>query len=422
MPSIRDTAGQDRALTSARRFDRRWLLGAAAAVAVVGLMAAVAGGWLSASRSVDAARLRVAEVTRGPLVRDIVVNGRLISAQSPTLYAIAPGTVSLKVVAGDAVTRDQPLAVIESPALESELAQERASVARLETEVARAALFVKQRRTQARMRLEQAEIDHKAATRELQSIAEGHAQGVMSELDVLRAKDALEKAEIELAHAGKEQAMQTEVAGFELDAKKLELERQRAVADELARRVEALTIRSPVNGQVGQVHVAQRANVAANAPIVSVVDLTAFELEVQVPESFARDLVVGMEAEITGGGVRYAGKVRAVSPEVVAGVVVSRIELAGELPPDLRQNQRMTARILLDRKDDVLQVERGPFFEAGGGHAYFVTDGVAERRPLRTGIASMDAVEILSGARPGDRIVVSGADLFDGADRVRIAD
>jgi HlyD family secretion protein len=67
-------------------------------------------------------------------------------------------------------------------------------------------------------------------------------------------------------------------------------------------------------------------------------------------------------------------------------------------------------------------VERGPFLEAGGGHfAYVVTDGVAERRPIRTGAASLDAVEILSGARAGDRIVVSGADTFGDTERVRIA-
>ena len=67
-----------------------------------------------------------------------------------------------------------------------------------------------------------------------------------------------------------------------------------------------------------------------------------------------------------------------------------------------------------------MKVERGPFLETGGGNsAYFVEDGIAERRPIRAGAVSLDAVEILSGAKVGDRIVVTGADAFDNAQRVR---
>ena len=70
----------------------------------------------------------------------------------------------------------------------------------------------------------------------------------------------------------------------------------------------------------------------------------------------------------------------------------------------------------------MLMVARGPFVEAGGGHfAYVVRDGVAERRPIRTGATSVDAVEILAGAKEGDQVVVAGTDAFDNAERVRIA-
>jgi HlyD family secretion protein len=111
-----------------------------------------------------------------------------------------------------------------------------------------------------------------------------------------------------------------------------------------------------------------------------------------------------------------------VSPQVVNGEVVGRLKFAGDVPRGLRQNQRLTARILLDEKPNALMVERGPFLEAGGGRfAWFVDDGVAERRPLETGVTSLDAVEILSGAKPGDRIVVSGTDALGDTGRVRLA-
>jgi HlyD family secretion protein len=130
-----------------------------------------------------------------------------------------------------------------------------------------------------------------------------------------------------------------------------------------------------------------------------------------------------MSAEIRSGSQAFAARVRSVSPEVVEGNVATRLEFVDKRPDGLRQNQRLTARILIEERPNVLKVERGPFLETGGGNtAYFVAGGIAERRPIRTGAISLDAVEIVSGARPGDQIVVTGADSFGTAERVRIAD
>lgn len=420
---IRDTAAQDRVLARpARRLDRRWLAGGAAAALLLTLVAFTARGWLSGERSFGGDRVRIAEVKRGTLVRDIAADGRIVSANSPTLYAVAAGTVTLRVTAGDAVKQGQPLAEIDSPELKSKLAQEQATLAGVEAETGRAELQVLQGRATADKLVDQAEIDRQTAARELELTEKGHRAGALPRIDVLRAQDGLKKAEIALVHARKDRDLQGRGLGFDLRTKRLELDRQRAVAAELQRQVDALTIRSPVDGQVGQVLIAQRANVAANAPILSVVDLTAFELEIKVPESFARDLAIGMPAEIRAVNRLFGGKVRSVSPEVVNGEVVSRLQFVGDKPAGLRQNQRLSARILLDEKPNALMVERGPFMETGGGNtAYIVHDGVAERRPLQTGVASLDAVEILSGADVGDRIVVSGADAFGDAERVRIS-
>jgi HlyD family secretion protein len=113
--------------------------------------------------------------------------------------------------------------------------------------------------------------------------------------------------------------------------------------------------------------------------------------------------------------------VRSVSPEVVDGNVATRLQFVDQRPAGLRQNQRLTARILIEERPDVLEIERGPFLETGGGNfAYFVEDGIAERRPIRTGAVSLEAVELLAGAKVGDQIVIGGADAFGEAERVRL--
>lgn len=420
--SIRDTAAQDRALsaTGQTRRRRRTILLVVAGIAIA--TTAVVVAWRGGSRSVDAERVRIAEVRRGDLVRDLSAEGRVISANSPTLYAISGGTVTLRVVAGDTVKKDQVLAEIDSPELRSRLAQEEATLAGLEAEASRAELDGALTRANARKLLDQASVDRTAAARDLERNKRAFDGGAVAQIDVARAQDTLKKSELALAAAQQEFTLQGQGAGLDSRNKRLQADRQRAVVGELQRQVDALSLRAPFDGQVGQVLVAQRANVAANAAVLSVVDLSEFEVEIKVPESFARDLVMGIPAEVTGSSGTFPAAISAVSPEVVNGEVAARLRFKGTQPPGLRQNQRLSARIVLDTRRNVLMVERGPFVEQGGGAIAWVMDGsTAVKRPVHTGVSSLSAVEILDGVQPGDRIVVSGSDQFGDAERIRIS-
>jgi len=426
--TIRDTSGQDLSLNrspfAASR--RRWLIVGGIAVALAVAIGGVLSSWRGGGRSVDTARLRIAEVQRGDLVRDLSAEGRVISANSPTLYTIAAGTVTLKVVAGDVVKQGQTLAEIDSPELRSRLAQEEATLAGLEAEAGRAELDGELTRANARKLLDQATVDKTAALRDLERNQRAFAGGAVAQIDVARAQDELKKADLALSAAQQALALEGRGAGLDTRNRHLLADRQRSAVNELRRQVEALTLRAPFDGQVGQLMIAQRANVTANAAVLSLVDLSVFEVEIKVPESFARDLGIGIPAEITGnsgsGSATFAAAISAVSPEVVNGEVAARLRFSDKQPAGLRQNQRLSARIVLDTRRNVLNVERGPFLEQGGGLSAYVMDGdIAVKRRLRTGVSSLGAVEILDGANVGDRIVVSGSDQFGDAERIRIS-
>lgn len=419
---IRDTSAQDSALNpdlQPRSRRPAWL----AAVAVAGalVLAWALWGWLGSSRSVSAERLRFAEVTRGTLVRDATVNGRVVAAVSPTLYAPAGGTVTLKISAGDSVRQGEVMAVVDSPELDNELQRERATLAQLEAEVSRQRILAQKASLLARRDADDAEVTRLAALRDLQRAQRGFELGAIAEVEYLRAKDAMDSADIRSKHAGAAAGLETRDVALALETQQQLLERQRLVTANLERRVEELNVRAPVDGVIGTLNVADRAVVAANTALMTVVDLSRLEVELAMPESYAEDLGLGMAAEVRLGATTATGKVSAISPEVVNNQVLARVRFDGEQPAGLRQNQRLSARVLFEEKPDVVMVARGPFLEdQGGRYAYVMDGGIAVRRPVRIGATSVSSVEVVEGLQPGDRIVIAGTDNFQNAERVAI--
>lgn len=421
---IRDTSAQDRMVEIKPNRKRRLIL-LGAGVLVLALLVWLAPGigrLFSASASVSSSRLAFATVERGPFVRDIAAEGKVVAAVSPTLYATSGGAVTLKVHAGDTVKIGQVLATIVSPELTNKLAQEQSNADAMEVDYQRAQIDARKQRGELQKAYDNAKIDEQAAGRDLDRNQKAFAKGAVSGMDVDRAKDALDKAKITTRHAKADLGMDNASLNFDIQSKKLAHERQLLLVADLQRQVDDLNVKSPVDGQVGQLFIAERATVAKDAQLLSVIDLSALQVEMQVPESFARDLGIGMGGEISGNGKTWKGLVSAISPEVVNGQVAARLRFDGDTPKQLRQNQRLSVRVLLDKRDNVLTVQRGSFVdESGGSYAYVVRDGIATKTPIRVGASSIDKVEILEGLKPGDRIVISGTDSFKSAATVAIS-
>ena len=421
---FRDTAAQDRALPTSPAWRRRgaWALGAAALLVLLVWAGPKLQSQFAAGQSISLSRLSVAEVQIGPLTRDIAAEGKVVAAVSPTLYAGNAGTVSLAVQAGDAVHKGQVLARLVSPELIARLSQERSNADALKSEWLRSEADVRQQRAQAQSALETATIAHQTAQNDLARQTQAFEAGATAGMQVDLARDALARAQVALKQSQALLSLKDDASKFELQAKRQAFERQQLQVRELERQQDELSVRSPVDGQVGQLFVTERTNVAKDAKLLSVVDLSALEVQMQVAESYARELQPGMPGEIRGNGQTWQGAISSVSPEVVNNEVAARLRFVGPLPEQLRQNQRLSVRVLLDHRDKVLSVARGSFVDEGGARfAYVLQDGQAVKRAVRLGAQSLSQVEVLEGLKLGERVVTSGADNFKGAERVTIS-
>lgn len=424
IPRIRDTSAQDRPVEQGVRskvMRYKWIAAGVGALLLVVLIIALIRSWTGAQSSVPMERVRIAEVTRGPFIRDVSAQGTVVAAVSPTLFAVAAGTVHYIVHAGDTVTKGQPLAEIDSPELRNELLREQATLSSMEVAVRRQSIDTRREMLAAQQTIDLANVSIQAAQREERRAEDSWGKHLISERDYEKARDDAAAAAVNHKHAVETAGLQKESLQFELSAKRLERDRQRLVVQDLQRRVDDLSIKSPVDGIVGTLAVNERAAVPENAAVITVVDLSAFEVEFQVPETYADDLRLGMDAEITYGASKYPATVSAVSPEVKQGQVTGRLRFSGDVPKGLRQNQRLSSRIVLEQRDDVLKVQRGPFLDSGGGRVAFVLhDNIATRTPIQTGSASISEVEILKGLSPGDRIIISNLGEFERVQNVRL--
>jgi HlyD family secretion protein len=419
---IRDTSSQDVAVDNSplRAKRRRWYIaGGIAAALLLALALPALMRWAKAERTMSLDQVRLAKVTRGLFVRDVSVDGQIVAAVSPTLYSDVNGTVTLKVVAGDAVKKGQVLAQIDSPELTSSYQQEQSTLLSMQTDLERTRINSKKAALASQESVDQAGVTLEAARREMKRAEAAWGYKVISEHDYAKAKDDLAAAQLNYDNAKANTDLDKEGLNFDVKTKELQVKREQLLVTDLKRRYDGLSVRSPVDGMVGNIAVQQRTNVAPNQAIMTVVDLTQMEIQVQIPETYTDGLAIGMPTEITYGGNSYQGKLGAVSPEVQNNLVTGRVRFAGTAPKGLKQNQQVQVRIVMDSRVGTLMVQRGPFLDAGGGNvAYLVHDGIATRTSIHTGATSIGQVEILDGLKEGDTIVISDTSSFENANTV----
>ncbi|MBU2882760.1 efflux RND transporter periplasmic adaptor subunit [Psychrosphaera sp. B3R10] len=412
---IKDTSAQDVAIESKPNIKKIAII-ILIALIVITFTAKTLMNKSAVSHSFDRASMQIARVEMGELVRDIVSNGRIVAANAPQVYSPEQGFVSLKVKAGDTVNLGQIVATVDSPELANLLKQETSEIERLEGELARKELDARSQTLQLTKLLDIAQVDLEAAERESRRAHASMKSNLISEIDFEMAVDDLARAELTYKHAKEEVSVAKERLAFELASAKSTVSRQALVLEELKRKINDLNILATVKGVVGNLLVQQRALVKKNDALMTLVDLSAYEVELNVAESYANDLGIGMQAEINIAGTTFLGKLSAISPEVKNRQVTARVRFDQQQLTGIRQNQQVSARVLLESKTNVMKVRRGSFMQSGGFYAFKVEGDIAKKVEIQLGAKSMREVEILSGLNPSDQIIISNYDEYSKTD------
>jgi HlyD family secretion protein len=381
--------------------------------------------WLARGRGepgqvVSIRSIELATVTRGSIVDEVIAQGSVIAAVSPTLYSAAAGTIAYLVHAGDRVSKGQVLARISSPDLDNEYERERTTLASMDAQFAQGRIELQQQLFTNEEQANLAAVTMNAELRDLERSQQAWNLRVISARDYEAALDSFTIARLEFEHARWNSALEQKRILLGLRTRELMRESQSLLVSGLRHRIDELTVRSPVDGLVAELGQPDQTHVARNVPLVRVVDLTALAIRFQVAESLADGIRPGLPARITLDDQTANGLVTAVSPDVQQGWVTGRARFVGSQPFGMRQNEQAQLRIALRRRDDVLEVERGAFLRPESPYVYVLHGDHIVRARVQLKAASVSEIEVMRGLAAGDQIVISATSPFDDASQIRV--
>lgn len=411
---IRRTAGHD---------PRRRRIAIAVAVVAILVLASVAFARLEpASPSIESEQLVFDVVRQGPFTRAIRATGTLVPENIRWIAAVTDARVErILVQPGTVVTADTVIIELSDPQQ-----QQSASDATWQLRAAQAALEA------ARAELENERLDREAAAARLRAEHEqarlraradeelekaGLAASITRQLSQSAANELASRVAIEERRVRTlDQSRRARLATLEA-----QVEQARALSGLREQQTASLRVRAGIDGVLQQVGVQIGQRVTAGTNLARVAEPNRLKAEVRVAEVQAKDVTIGQPATIdTRNGIINA-RVARIDPAVVNGTVALDLTITDPLPQGARPDLTVDATIELDRVANAVFIARPVNVqEMSRGTLFRVEGNEAVRVPVEFGRASADAIEVRSGLRPGDRVIVSDTSNYEKFDRLEL--
>ena len=262
-------------------------------------------------------------------------------------------------------------------------------------------------------------------------------------LDVKRNRRAYEqkKALYEEKLIAREEYLKAE-EDYELSRQKYELVKERAIQDSLYRSVEIeqmqesldnmrmnmgmirnrksnLTIKAPIDGELGLLDVVLGQSVASGMKIGQINSVGDYKVEAKIDEHYIDRVVPGLGASFERQGGDFAVSIRKVYPEVRDGKFQADFKFDGAQPDNIRTGQTYYLNLQLGQSEEGIIIPRGSFYQKTSGKWIFVlsSDGSkAVKREIRIGRQNPRYYEVLEGLEPGEKVITSSYDSFGDCD------
>ena len=377
-----------------------------------------------AAPSVEAATLWPDTVKRGPMLRQVRGLGTLVPEDIRWIPATTQGRVERIILRpGTTVKADSVILELTNPQLEQELRD-----AELKLQAAEATL------ANLRVQVQNDFLQQKSSAASIQ--AEFNKAKMQAQMNEALAKDKLvsdlvlkqsqvdaEQLKVRDEIATQQLATYEESIKARLAVQQADVDQARAVMMLKRQQRDELKVRAGLAGVLQVVPVEVGQQVAPGTNLARVANPGRLKAEIKIAETQAKDIQIGQLAQVDTRNGIAEGRVSRIDPSVQNGTRTVDVALPDTLPKGAVPDLSVDGTIELERLNEVLFVGRPAFGQEQSTVGLFKVDpdgSGAARVQVKLGRSSVNTVEVLSGVKVGDRVILSDMSAYDAFDRIRL--
>ena len=365
---------------------------------------------------VNADTLSISEVRSGEFNDYIRISGQV---QPMTTIQISPQEGGIvqeilieegsKVKAGDEILR------MSNDNLDLQILNSEAELAEKENLLRNTMISMEQQRLSVQQEKLQLEIEVKRLKRKYEQNKALYEEKLIAREEYLMAEEDYQIAagRLELV---KERATQDSLyRSVEIKQMQESLDNMRLNMQMIRKRKDNLTIKSPIDGELGLLEVVLGQSIASGMKIGQINDLDSYKIEAQIDEHYIDRVSAGLEARFERQNETFEAVIRKVYPEVREGKFKADFRFNGEQPANIRTGQTYYLNLQLGQPESAVLIPRGTFYQKTGGKWIYVVSpegGKAVKREIRIGRQNPQFYEVLEGLEPGEKVITSGYDNF----------
>ena len=410
-------AGMDRKIEKPRFTPKRIGLGAA-----VLLLGTLVGYALLADLgvrklNVERDRLTISTVESGPFQEYIPVRGMVLPLHTVYLDALESGQVEqVFVEEGASVAAGDPLLRLANPDLELTVLQQEAELERSREALRDGQLTMEQdllRSRKALMEIEYQLAVNKRNFERYESLSAEDLTAILSRQEYERLRDEYQYSVRRMALTEETQTQDSLLAASKVVQLVSAVERMERNLEIVGRRLDNLTVRAPVSGQLTMLKAEVGESKGAGGRLGQIDMIDGFKVRATIDEHYIDRVGRGQRGQ--NDDESYSLVIRKVYPEVKEGRFEVDLVFEGAAPEGIRRGQTLHIRLELGDLEETVQVARGGFYQATGGHWAYVLNPAGERatrRSIALGRQNPRVYEVLEGLEPGEQVITSSYETF----------
>ena len=360
--------------------------------------------------------LTIATVTKGDFNDYIRLNGQVLPM---TTIQISPqeGGVVQKIIVeeGTQVKAGDPILLLSNDNLDLQILNSEAELAEKENILRNTLISMEQQKLNLQQEQLQLQTEVKRCLRIYEAQRALYNDQLISREDYLRAEEDYHLANNRLTLVKNRAYQDSLYRSVQIQQMQESLENMRLNMQMIRRRKENLTIKAPIDGEVGLLDVVLGQSIAQGTKIGQINDLTNYKIEAQIDEHYIDRVFAGLEATFYRQDEHYSAVIRKVYPEVRSGKFRADFKFVNEQPANIRSGQTYYLNLQLGQSEEAVLIPRGSFFQTTGGKWIYVLNEQGDRaikREIRIRRQNPQFYEVIEGLQPGDKVITSNYEKF----------